>query len=146
MKSIYIAATLLGSLACVSTLADQTGMSMRSATTTAPGAGGAELYGHICAGCHMVQAQGATGAGKYPALASDPALKSLDYVAVTVLLGRRGMPAFGKPADPSFNFGEVHISDADIAEVVNFVRSHFGNQYSDKITAAKIESMPHPIN
>jgi len=35
---------------------------------------------------------------------------------------------------------------ARIAEVVNYVRSHFGNQYTDKITAAKIESLPHPIN
>ena len=146
MKSVNFAAALLGSLACFSTFADQTGMSMRSATTTAAGATGTDLYSHICAGCHMVQAQGAVGAGKYPALASNPALKSADYVALTVLLGRRGMPAFGKPADPSFNFGEVHISDADVAEVVNFVRSHFGNGYSDKITAAKIESMPHPIN
>jgi mono/diheme cytochrome c family protein len=146
MKSVYFAAALLGSLACFSTSADQTWMSMRPSTTTAAGATGADLYSHICAGCHMVQAQGAVGAGKYPALASNPALKSADLVAVTVLLGRRGMPAFGKPADPSFNFGEVHISDADVAEVVNFVRSHFGNQYSDKITAAKIESMPHPIN
>ena len=144
MKSVYFAAALLGSLACTSAFADQTGM--RGAATTTSGASGADLYSHICAGCHMVQAQGATGAGKYPALASNTALKSMDYVAVTILLGHRGMPAFGKPVDPSFNFGEVHISDADIAEVVNFVRSHFGNQYTDKITAAKIETMPHPIN
>jgi mono/diheme cytochrome c family protein len=144
MKSVYLA-VLLGSLACSSAFADKTGVKSGAATIPS-GASGAELYSHICAGCHMVQAQGASGAGKYPALASNPALKSMDYVAVTILLGRRGMPAFGKPADPSFNFGEVHISDADIAEVVNFVRSHFGNQYSDKMTAAKIESMPHPIN
>ena len=71
---------------------------------------------------------------------------SWEYVAVTVLLGRHGMPAFGKPADPTFVFGEVHLSDAEIAAVVNFVRSHFGNQYQDRTTADKVAALPHPIN
>jgi mono/diheme cytochrome c family protein len=147
MKKVQLVIALLVSLGSLAAFADTPGVGIMSgSTTTTAGATGAELYAHICQGCHMVQAQGATGAGKYPSLASNPALKSVDYVAVTVLLGKRGMPAFGKPADPSFNFGEVHISDADIAEVVNFVRSHFGNQYQDKIAASKIESMPHPIN
>ena len=146
MKSMYIAGALLATLGCASAFADTPGNSKGATAPAATGASGAELYGHICQGCHMPQAQGGVGAGKYPALSSNPALKSAEYVAVTVLLGRRAMPAFGKPADPSFNFGEVYISDADIAEVVNFVRSHFGNQYTDKITAAKIGAMPHPIN
>jgi mono/diheme cytochrome c family protein len=146
MKSIYVAGALLAALACTSGFADTPGNMKGAATPAATGASGAELYAHICQGCHMPQAQGGVGAGKYPALASNPALKSAEYVAVTVLMGRRAMPALGKPFDPSFNFGEVHISDADVAEVVNFVRSHFGNQYTDKITAAKIESLPHPIN
>ena len=146
MKSFYIAGAFLATLGCTSAFADTPGNMKGATAPAATGASGAELYGHICQGCHMPQAQGGVGAGKYPALAANPALKSAEYVTVTVLLGRRAMPAFGKPADPTFNFGEVHISDADIAEVVNFVRSHFGNQYTDKITAAKIESMPHPIN
>jgi mono/diheme cytochrome c family protein len=146
MKSIYVAAALLATLAPTSMFADTPGNMKGAATPATTGASGGELYAHICQGCHMPQAQGGVGAGKYPALTSNPALKSADYVAVTVLLGKRAMPAFGKPFDPSFNFGEVHISDADVAEVVNFVRSHFGNTYTDKITAAKIESMPHPIN
>jgi mono/diheme cytochrome c family protein len=146
MKSIYVAAALLAAIGATSAVGDTPGNMKGAAAPAAAGASGAELYSHICQGCHMPQAQGGVGAGKYPALASDPALKSAEFVAVTVLLGRRAMPAFGKPFDPSFNFGEVHISDADVAEVVNFVRSHFGNQYTDKVTAAKIESLPHPIN
>jgi mono/diheme cytochrome c family protein len=146
MKKIHLAVALLAALGSAGAFADTPGVMKGPATTPATGASGADLYAHICQGCHMVQAQGATGAGKYPSLVSNPALKSADYVAVTVLLGKRAMPAFGKPVDPSFNFGEVHISDADVAEVVNFVRSHFGNQYADKITASKIETMPHPIN
>ena len=143
MKYALIPAALLAWASCGSAIADSNGVAASNSST---GATGAEIYGRICQGCHMPQAQGAAGAGKYPSLAGDPALASSEFVAVTVLLGRRAMPAFGKPAEAGFVFGEVHISDAEIAEVVNYVRSHFGNQYKDRIAAAKIESLPHPIN
>ena len=54
--------------------------------------GGEDIYTHICQGCHMPQGQGASGAGHYPKLAGDPALISWEFVAVTVLGGRNGMP------------------------------------------------------
>src|SRR5579863_4573396 len=98
-------------------------------------ASGAEIYGHICQGCHMAQAQGAVGAGHYPKLAGDPALVSWQYVALTVLNGKNGMPGFGvAPQQFEFVFGAVHLNDAQVAEVVNYVRSHFGNRYKDTVT------------
>jgi mono/diheme cytochrome c family protein len=107
--------------------------------------GGAEIYGHICQACHMPQAQGAVGAGHYPKLAGDPALVSWQYVALTVLNGKNGMPGFGvTPQHFEFPFGAVHLSDAQVAEVVNYVRSHFGNTYKDKVTAAQVAALPHP--
>ena len=108
-------------------------------------AGGEEVYSHICRGCHMPEGQGAVGAGHYPKLAGDPALASWQYVAMTVLSGRNGMPSFGEPAhqDPT-NFGAVHLSDQNIAEVVNYVRSHFGNKYKDKVTTSQVAKLPHP--
>jgi mono/diheme cytochrome c family protein len=141
MKSVRLAAALLVSVVCGSACADDAGV---KANGSLEGAGGADVFARICQGCHMPQAQGASGAGHYPALAGDPALGSWQYVAVTVLLGRHAMPAFGTPANPEFVFGEVHISDADIADVVNYVRSHFGNRYKDKATAAKVAALPHP--
>ncbi len=80
--------------------------------------------------------QGAAGAGHYPKLAGDPALVAWEYVAMTVLNGKNGMPAFGLP--PRANDGNlysVHLSDAQVADVVNYVRSNFGNHYKGKITA-----------
>ncbi|MGC1523961.1 MAG: cytochrome c [Steroidobacteraceae bacterium] len=106
-------------------------------------AGGAQTYTHICQGCHMAEGQGAVGAGHYPKLAGDPALVSWQYVALTVLNGKNGMPSFGAPADQSF-FGAPHLSDAQIADVVNYVRSHFGNRWKDKATAAQVAALPHP--
>src|ERR1700716_812101 len=104
---------------------------------------GADVYGHICQGCHMAQGQGAVGAGHYPKLAGDPALVSWQYVALTVLNGKNGMPAFGLPAE-QFIFGGVHLSDAQVADVVNYVRSHFGNKWKGSVTADQVTALPHP--
>jgi mono/diheme cytochrome c family protein len=139
--ALSLALTLVGGAAT----ADNAGGTVRSAAAGATRSG-AEIYGHICQGCHQADARGAVGAGRYPALAGDPALVAWEYVAVTVLLGRHAMPAFGKPTDPTFVFGEVHLSDAEIAEVVNYVRSHFGNHYRERTTAEKIAALPHPLN
>jgi mono/diheme cytochrome c family protein len=94
---------------------------------------GATLYRAICQGCHMPDARGAEGAGRYPALAANPKLASAPYPTLTVLHGRRGMPALG-----------IFLSDAQVAEVVNFVRSHFGNQYTDPVTAADVAKLRAP--
>lgn len=105
---------------------------------------GADVYSHICQGCHMPQGQGAVGAGFYPKLAGDPTLKSWQYAVVTVLNGRNGMPPFGLPADQVQQTRTVHLSDAQIADTVNYIRSHFGNNYKDKVTAAQVAALPHP--
>jgi mono/diheme cytochrome c family protein len=118
--------------------------------TVAPTAGignvsGAEIYAHICQGCHMAGAEGAVGAGHYPKLAGDPALVSWQYVALTVLNGRNGMPAFGVvPNQYEFVFGAVRLSDAQVAEVVNYVRGHFGNNWRGTVTASQVAALPHP--
>lgn len=104
----------------------------------------AEIYSHICQGCHMPQGQGAIGAGHYPKLAGNPRLASWQYVALTLLQGRDGMPPFGLPADQVEELRTVHLSDAQIADVVNYVRSHFGNAYTDKVSAGQVAALPHP--
>jgi len=103
-----------------------------------------EIYSHICQGCHMPKGQGAIGAGHYPALAGDPALASWQYVAITVLRGRRNMPAFGLSADQAKQTRAVRLDDAEVADIVNYVRHHFGNHYKNTITAQDIEHLPHP--
>jgi len=57
---------------------------------------GRQIYEHICQGCHMADGGGAVGAGHYPALAKDPTLVSRQHMALTLLKGRRNMPAFGE--------------------------------------------------
>ena len=107
-------------------------------------ASGAEIYSRICQGCHMPQGQGAVGAGRYPNLSANPKLVSWEYVALTVLNGRNNMPPFGLPADRVEETRTVHLSDSQIADVVNYVRSHFGNNYKTKVAAKQVAMLPHP--
>lgn len=105
---------------------------------------GAGIYNHICQGCHMPGGTGAVGAGQYPKLAGDPALISWRYVAITVLNGKNGMPAFGEGGEDRFEMHGVHLSDAQVADVVNYVRANFGNRFKGNVTATKVAALPHP--
>jgi mono/diheme cytochrome c family protein len=91
---------------------------------------GAALYLAICQGCHMADGKGASGAGSYPALAGNARLASTAYPAILVLKGRKAMPAFG---------GE--LSDAQVAAVSNYVRSHLGNTFPGALTAADVKAL-----
>ena len=118
-----------------------------SAFTSERGLGsatGSEIYSHICQGCHMPQGQGAVGAGHYPKLAGDSALVSWQYAAITVLNGKDGMPPFGLPQTQIMETRSVHLSDAQVADVVNYIRNNFGNKYKSSVTAKQIAAMPHP--
>lgn len=91
---------------------------------------GEKLYRRVCAACHMPDAQGATGAGNYPALASNPKLASGAYPAFVVVNGLNGMPQFASM-----------MTDKQIADVVNYIRTHFGNAYSRPITEAEVAAL-----
>jgi mono/diheme cytochrome c family protein len=88
---------------------------------------GQELFANVCQGCHMVDAAGATGAGSYPSLAGNQNLEASSYPIYLVVNGRRAMPAFGDL-----------MSDGQIAAVVNYLRTHFGNNYQDTVNASDV--------
>ena len=102
---------------------------------------GRQIYEHISQGCHMPDAGGAVGAGHYPALAGDPTLVSRQFMALTLLNGRRNMPAFGAKHAIGFTGPPATLSSAQIADVVNYVRTHFGNHYKDMITPAEVAAL-----
>jgi len=97
-----------------------------------PQQSGEELYQGICQGCHMSDAKGAVGAGAYPALAGDRRLAVSIYPITVVVHGQRAMPSFGP-----------ELSDAQIANVINYVRTHFGNQYKDSVSPADVQAARH---
>ena len=93
-------------------------------------ADGPTIYQRICQGCHMPNAKGAVGAGSYPALAGNPRLAANLYPVQVVLNGRHGMPPF-----------RDYLDDAQVAAVVNYVRTTFGNRYPDPVTVEDVKKM-----
>jgi mono/diheme cytochrome c family protein len=102
---------------------------------------GRQIYERVCQGCHMRDAAGAAGAGRYPSLAKNPALASRRYMALTILMGRHNMPAFGARHAIGFGGPPAVLSEAQIAAVINYVRSHFGNHYKDQITTDEVNAL-----
>lgn len=91
---------------------------------------GAFLYRATCQGCHMADGKGASGAGTYPSLVSNPRLQAAYYPLFMVTKGQRAMPGFSRT-----------MTDEQIAAVVNYVRSNFGNQYTDIVKPEQVESL-----
>jgi mono/diheme cytochrome c family protein len=89
---------------------------------------GEELYRNVCQACHLDKGQGAVGAGHYPALAKNENLEAGGYPVTVVVHGLNGMPPVGQM-----------MSDEQVAAVVNYVRTHFGNDYKDAVTAQDVK-------
>lgn len=104
-----------------------------SPVTAQPADPGAKVYQEVCQACHMANAKGAVGAGRITGLASNPNLESADYPLTIVTGGKGPMPWF-----------RGQLTDQQIADVVNYMRSHFGNAYTDKISAADVKERGVP--
>lgn len=104
---------------------------------------GAEIYAQVCQGCHMPDGRGAVGAGSYPAFTDNANLASSRYMAVVILGGRRNMPAFAPEHAIGPFFEPVWLTDVQVANVINHIRTHFGNDHRDPITADEVRAL-HP--
>lgn len=113
----------------ITTLGARTACSQEIFAGKFPQQTGEDLFKNLCQGCHMPDAKGATGAGTYPALAANPRLAAAIYPITVVLHGQRAMPPFGE-----------QLSDEQVANVLNYVRTHFGNRYKDLVTPASVRA------
>lgn len=115
--------TILASLALASTAitasADDSDAWFESRSVLTQESGEA-IYAAVCASCHMPEGEGATGAGSYPALADNPNLEFPEYAVMITLQGQAAMPPLGGI-----------LNDAQVAEVVNYIRTNFGNDYAE---------------
>jgi mono/diheme cytochrome c family protein len=94
-----------------------------------PQQGGEALYKGICQDCHMPDGRGAEGAGHYPALAGNPKLEEPGYPLSVVTNGLKSMPAFGGA-----------LNDQQVADVVNYIRTHFGNAYKNPVKPEDVKT------
>ncbi len=88
---------------------------------------GEQIYKSVCQGCHMSDGKGATGAGRYPSLANNENLEYAEYAIFVITYGQKAMPAMG----------EV-LTDEQIVDVVTYIRTNFGNAYTDEVTVDQI--------
>ena len=94
---------------------------------------GEQVYGAVCQACHMADAKGGTGAGTIPALASNPKLAGAAYPIMVVTGGKGAMPGF-----------TGMLSNAQMAEAITYVRTHFGNAYAKPVTEADVAKVAKP--
>lgn len=120
------AAALLAACTASGAMADSAGATFSQGDKFTEQTGEA-LYANVCAACHMDQGQGAVGAGKYPALAKNTNLEAGGYPVYVLLHGLKGMPPVGQM-----------MSDEQVAAVVNYVRTHFGNDYKDEVSVEDV--------
>ena len=91
---------------------------------------GRQIYEHICQGFHMADGGGAVGAGRYPALRQGSDLGFAPIHGTDAIDGqaRKNTPQ------------PVTLNDAQIA-AVTYVRTNFGNHYTDSMTAAEVAAL-----
>ena len=95
---------------------------------TVHGVTGQQVFSQVCQACHMADGKGGSGAATVPALAKNPHLADPGYPITMVVQGRGAMP-----------FLTDILSPTQIANVVGYVRTHFGNHYPGPVTSADVE-------
>ncbi|WJS99896.1 c-type cytochrome [Novosphingobium humi] len=136
MKKLILSMALIGASSVAQAQAPARPAAAASAGDAAFGArmlgeaSGEQIFTRVCAACHMSDAKGAEGAGRYPALAGNPKLAIGAYPAMVVVKGLNGMPPIG-----------TMLTDQQVADVVNYVRSHFGNKFKGAVKAEDVKAM-----
>ncbi|WP_275626739.1 cytochrome c [Pseudomonas sp. 273] len=110
------------------------------------GKAGAALYVDNCAACHRTDGKGY--ARVFPALAGNPVLQSADATSlIHIVLDGHTLPATATaPSTFSMPGFAWRLSDQQVAEVVNFIRSSWGNQ-AEAVDAGQVKalrSQPRP--
>lgn len=122
----FKAAALFGALALATPAMAQDANLFASSSKLTQTSGKA-IYDAICVACHQKAGEGASGAGAYPALAKNDNLAAADYPIHVILHGQKGMPPLKGVLD-----------DAQIAEVVNYIRSEFNGFNDEPATADQV--------
>jgi mono/diheme cytochrome c family protein len=134
-KTGFVMTTLAACLSVSSIAQAQSSRLLASQPTLSAGfvfteKSGEQLFSGVCRGCHMSDGKGATGAGTYPSLAGNRNLEAGGYPIAVVVNGQRGMPPFGSM-----------MSNDQVAAVVNYLRTHFDNNYRDDVTADDVKAV-----
>lgn len=96
---------------------------------------GEDIYRSVCQTCHMAGGAGAKSpVVRAPALANNSALRVAAYPITVVLNGKVAMPWF-----------RGSLTDAQIAAVVGYIRTHFGNEFNEPVTEEDVKRLATPM-
>jgi cytochrome c oxidase cbb3-type subunit 2 len=101
---------------------------------------GLQLFSTNCAACHQATGDGLPGA--FPALKGDPAVNDADpskHIHV-VVFGLEGATIGGVKYDAAMPEFGSQLSDADIADIINYERSSWGN-HGKLVTAQDVAAV-----
>jgi len=104
------------------------GSSQLASTSASSSSGnGARIYSTNCAGCHGAGGTGVPGA--FPPLAGNPYVTGDTKPLIhTLIAGMQGQPVMGKPYPGQMPAWKGQLSNADIAAVLTYIRSSWGNK------------------
>ena len=99
---------------------------------------GAQIFTQNCATCHGANGRGQ--AGVFPALAGNKQVTGDPKVSINALLhGLKGVPIDGKTYSAQMPAWKGQLSNADIAAVITYIRSSWGNK-GTPVTTAQIDA------
>ena len=101
---------------------------------------GAAVYIDNCAACHRTDGHGYTRV--FPALAGNPVLLSDDPTSLIHIVLKGGTLPATHPAPSTFTMPafDWRLSDQEVADVVNFIRTSWGNKGGD-VKAADVKGL-----
>ncbi|AZD63983.1 Cytochrome c, mono-and diheme variants [Pseudomonas chlororaphis] len=101
---------------------------------------GASVYVDNCAACHRTDGHGYTRV--FPALAGNPVLQSADATSLIHIVLKGGTLPATHTAPSTFTMPAFawRLSDQEVADVVNFIRTSWGNQGSE-VNAADVAGL-----
>ncbi|MEL7587781.1 MAG: cytochrome c [Prolixibacteraceae bacterium] len=96
---------------------------------------GEAVYANYCATCH--QSNGTGVPGMYPPLTPNIYTENKDSLIKVVLNGMQGKIEVAGKVYNNYMAPHSHLSDQELADVISYVRSSFGNSF-DAVTPAEI--------
>ncbi|WP_040262467.1 cytochrome c [Pseudomonas massiliensis] len=101
---------------------------------------GASVYVDNCAACHRTDGKGYTRV--FPALAGNPVVQTEDATSLVHIVLRGGIliPTHTAPSSFTMPGYAWRLSDQQVADVVNFIRTSWGNQGS-AVTPAQVRDL-----
>lgn len=99
---------------------------------------GETVYATNCANCHMAQGEGIPGAIP-PVAKSDYLMKDQRRAIRQIIYGAKGEMTVNGVKYNNEMPGQNHLTDQEIADVLNYIQNSWGNKQPKIVTAAQVK-------